>query len=70
MRLTIVGCTAAGPGRDGPAAGYLVETAGATILIDCGPGVISALRQSDSYDRIDAVLISHMHVDHCLDLLS
>jgi ribonuclease BN (tRNA processing enzyme) len=70
MRLTVIGSSAAGIAPDSPASGYLVETPGAGILLDCGPGVIWALRQSGAYDRVDAVVVSHMHVDHCLDLLS
>ena len=70
MRLTIVGSAAAGISPESPASGYLVETAATGILLDCGPGVIWALRQSGAYDRIGTVVVSHMHIDHCLDLLS
>ncbi len=70
MRLTVVGCAGSFPGPDSPASCYLVEHDGARILLDLGNGSLGALqRYADIYD-IDAVLLSHLHVDHCIDLTS
>jgi ribonuclease BN (tRNA processing enzyme) len=38
-------------------------------LLDCGPGVFGKLREAIDYLAVDAVLISHMHGDHFLDLI-
>lgn len=70
MRLTVVGCAGSYPGPDSPASCYLLEHDGAAILLDLGNGSLGALQNhTDIYD-IDAVLLSHLHVDHCIDLCS
>lgn len=68
MRLTVVGSGPARPQPDTPASGLLVETAGAAILLDCGPGVISRLARTHDPGRLSAVVIGHLHADHYLDL--
>ncbi len=77
MRLTIVGCSGSYPGPDSPASCYLVEAegpdgAGGTrtwrILLDLGNGALGQLHRYADPLAIDAVLISHHHADHCLDL--
>jgi ribonuclease BN (tRNA processing enzyme) len=70
MRLTIVGCSGSYPGPDSPASCYLVEHDGHRIVLDMGNGSFGALqRYADVYD-IDAVVLSHLHADHCLDVTS
>ena len=53
----------------GACSGYLIETNGTTVLLDCGNGVFGKLRQRVDYTDVDAVLISHLHADHFLDLV-
>lgn len=72
MRMTVVGCSGSYPGPDAPASCYLLEAEsdGRTwrILLDLGSGALGALhRYVDPLD-IDAVFLSHLHADHCLDL--
>src|SRR5919112_1422034 len=45
------------------------EDAGRAVVIDCGNGVFSKLRRFRDYTRVDAVLVSHLHADHFLDLI-
>ncbi len=68
MRLTIVGCSGSFPGPDSPASCYLVEAEGFRLLIDLGSGALGALQRYASLYEIDAVCVSHLHADHCLDL--
>lgn len=72
MRLTVVGCSGSYPGPDSPASCYLLEAghAGRTwrILLDLGNGALGALHRHADPLAIDAVFISHLHADHCLDL--
>jgi ribonuclease BN (tRNA processing enzyme) len=54
---------------DGACSGYLIEEDGSAVLLDCGNGVFSKLRRYRDYTRVDAVVISHLHADHFLDLV-
>ncbi|MGC0417173.1 MBL fold metallo-hydrolase [Embleya sp. AB8] len=69
MQLTVLGCRSGMPADGQASSGYLVTSAGARILLDCGPGVMTGLGTVTRPDRLDAVVISHMHLDHCYDLL-
>ena len=53
----------------GACSGYLVESGETALLVDCGPGVLSRLRVRRDYASLDAVVISHLHADHILDLV-
>jgi len=57
------------PANGQPSSGYLVSSGDATILLDCGPGVATALSAVAAPDELSAVIISHLHLDHCYDLL-
>jgi ribonuclease BN (tRNA processing enzyme) len=69
MQLTVLGCLAGMPADGQPSSGYLVNTGTTRILLDCGPGIATALSALTAADSIDAVVISHLHLDHCYDLL-
>ncbi|HEX3778392.1 MAG TPA: MBL fold metallo-hydrolase [Pseudonocardiaceae bacterium] len=69
MQLTILGCRSGSPADGQPSSGYLVETAGARLLLDCGPGIAVALSERVTPWTLDGVVISHLHSDHCYDLL-
>lgn len=68
--LQVVGCSAGSPSAEGPASGYLLRAGGVTVLVDCGPGVVAALAAAGLVDRLDAVLVTHEHADHSLDLVA
>lgn len=68
MRLTVVGCSPAWPNPGGAQSGYLVEADGDRLLLDCGPGVLSRLRLAESWPLVDAIVLSHLHLDHSGDL--
>jgi len=65
--LTIIGCRAGSPGRNGPASGYVVEADGKRVVIDCGPGVLAGLAARGLSD-VDGMIISHQHADHSADV--
>src|SRR5919197_1017835 len=69
MRLTVLGKSPSWQDVDGACSGYLIEDSGASLLLDCGNGVFAKLRQHRDYTELDAVLISHLHADHILDLV-
>jgi ribonuclease BN (tRNA processing enzyme) len=70
VELTVLGKSPAMPDAGGAQSGYLVEHAGFTLLLDCGSGVFARLRADADPAAVDAVVISHLHADHMLDLLS
>lgn len=70
MRLTIVGCAGSYPGPDSPASCYLLEHEGRRVVLDLGNGAFGALQRHTDVLDVDAVLLSHLHADHCLDLTS
>jgi ribonuclease BN (tRNA processing enzyme) len=70
MRLTILGRSPASPNPGEACAGYLVESGGARVLVDIGPGVVAQLVGRHHPDELDAVVVSHMHADHMLDLVT
>jgi ribonuclease BN (tRNA processing enzyme) len=69
VRITVLGKSPAWQDADGACSGYLVQGGGQTVLLDCGPGVFAKLRRYVDYVDVDAVVISHLHADHILDLV-
>src|SRR3954454_12372955 len=69
MRLTVLGKSPSWQDADGACSGYLVEEGDACLLVDCGNGVFAKLRRYCDYAAVDAVVISHLHADHFLDLV-
>lgn len=69
VRLTVLGASAVRPNPGGACAGYLLESNGSHVLLDCGPGVVSRLLERLPLTALDGVLVSHGHPDHCLDLV-
>ncbi len=69
LRLTILGKSPSWEDAGGACSGYLIEERDTALLLDCGNGVFSKLRCFHDYCDVDAVVISHMHADHILDLI-
>jgi ribonuclease BN (tRNA processing enzyme) len=69
VKLRVVGCSPAWPNPGGAQSGYLVESDGARVLLDCGPGVLARLREWEDWPRVDAIAITHWHLDHWGDLI-
>lgn len=69
MRLTILGKSPAWSDAGGACSGYLVEDGETAVLVDCGNGVFGKLRERVDHWSVDAVVISHLHGDHVLDLV-
>jgi ribonuclease BN (tRNA processing enzyme) len=68
VRLTVIGSSPAWPNPGSAHAGYLVESNGSRLLLDCGPGVLARLRTRELLP-VDAIAITHFHLDHFGDLL-
>jgi ribonuclease BN (tRNA processing enzyme) len=70
MRLTLLGGSAASPNAGMGCAGLLLQTDRTRLVLDLGPGTLQELRRHTDFRTLDAVIVSHMHVDHVLDLLA
>jgi ribonuclease BN (tRNA processing enzyme) len=70
MLLTVLGCRQGMPADGQASSSYLVSTDSTRILLDCGPGAAVALSSIAHPSELDAIVVSHLHADHCYDLLT
>lgn len=70
MRLTVLGCSGSVPGPGSPASGYLVQADGVAVGFDLGNGTLGALQRVLDPFALDALVLSHLHPDHCADVPS
>jgi ribonuclease BN (tRNA processing enzyme)/uncharacterized protein YhfF len=72
MRVTVIGCSGSYAGPDSTASSYLVQAdhEGRTwsIVLDLGNGALGPLQRHLDPAELDAVFISHLHPDHCVDI--
>lgn len=68
MKVSILGSSGTYPVPGRPTSGYLIEHQATRIWCDAGPGTFLALPIDPHL--VDAVVLSHEHPDHCLDLLT
>jgi ribonuclease BN (tRNA processing enzyme) len=69
VELRVLGKSPAWQDAGGACSGYLVQGGGVRVLLDCGNGVFGKLRAVVDYAEVDAVVVSHLHADHILDLV-
>jgi ribonuclease BN (tRNA processing enzyme) len=70
VRLTILGAGPAYTDRPGATgAAYLVRTDATSVLLDLGQGSFPRLAAAVEPSRLDAVVVSHLHPDHFIDLV-
>jgi ribonuclease BN (tRNA processing enzyme) len=67
MRLTVLGCAGSFPGPEAPCSSYLIEADGFRLLMDFGTGSISTLQRFAGLYSVDAILLTHLHLDHMFD---
>ncbi len=73
MRFTVLGCAGSFSGPRSASSSYLVQSEHegrtASILLDLGSGALGALQRHLDPAALDAVFLSHLHPDHCVDVL-
>lgn len=69
MRITVLGKSPAWQDAGGACSGYLVEAGDRCVLLDCGNGVFAKLRTMRDFTQVCAVVVSHLHADHFIDLV-
>src|SRR3954454_9160048 len=69
MRVTVLGKSPSWQDVDGACSGYLLAEGDTHVVLDMGNGVFGKLRRFRDYTEIDAVVLSHLHADHILDVV-
>lgn len=73
MRLTIVGCCGSMSGAKSASSCYLVQARDAdrcySVVLDLGSGAMGQLTRYVHPADVDAIVLSHTHADHCVDLV-
>lgn len=74
MRLFVIGCSGSVSGPDSASSSYLVQADDGertfSVLLDLGSGAFGQLLRYGQPEDLDAVLLSHLHADHVVDLTS
>lgn len=68
LRVTVLGCCGSYPGPGAACSSYLVEGGGQRIVLDMGSGSLAHLQRHIGLGDVDAVVLSHQHPDHWVDL--
>ncbi|MBI0384295.1 MBL fold metallo-hydrolase, partial [Streptomyces albiflaviniger] len=68
MKLTVVGCSGSFPSAESACSSYLIEADGFRLLLDMGNGALGELQRHCGLYDLDAVLLSHLHPDHFIDM--
>ncbi len=70
MKLAILGSCASQPGPGEACSGYLVSSGDTHVMLDCGSGTLGPLQRHVSLDDLRAIVVSHLHPDHYIDLVA
>jgi ribonuclease BN (tRNA processing enzyme) len=68
LRVTVLGCSGSYPGPGAACSGYLLQGGGVNVALDLGPGSLANLQRHLDLRDLDAVVLSHGHPDHWIDL--
>jgi len=69
MKVRIIGSSSAVPRPGRACSSYLIEEAGTKLVLDLGTGALQSLMRFADPRKLDAILISHLHPDHFMDLV-
>lgn len=68
MRLRVLGSSGGYPIPDNPSSGFLLEQGDTKLWMDAGNGTFAELQRLADFTKIDALVLSHVHADHCADI--
>ena len=68
LSITVLGCSGTWASAASACSGYLVSDGSTKVWVDCGPGTLTALQQHCRLEDLDAIVVTHEHPDHCLEL--
>jgi len=68
LAVRVLGCSGSYAAAGGACTGYLVQSTGANVWLDAGPGTLSNLQRHARLGDLDAIVLTHAHPDHWLEL--
>jgi ribonuclease BN (tRNA processing enzyme) len=68
LTVTVLGRAGTYPGPGDACSGYLLRAGGANVVVDLGAGTLANLQSHLDLATLDAVVLTHEHPDHWLDL--
>jgi ribonuclease BN (tRNA processing enzyme) len=69
LEVVVLGSAGTHPGPGRACSGYLFRSSDARVVVDMGYGSTSNLYRMHDPDEIDAVVLTHQHADHCVDIV-
>jgi ribonuclease BN (tRNA processing enzyme) len=71
MRVVIIGSGASWPDSERSSPSQVIMVGKDSLLFDCGPGSgMNLMKAGISPEKIDQVFLTHLHIDHSLELAS
>jgi ribonuclease BN (tRNA processing enzyme) len=70
VQLTVIGCSGTHPAYGRMCSSYLLDNGNHRLLLDAGNGSLANLTRVLDLALLDGVMISHLHPDHFVDLVS
>jgi ribonuclease BN (tRNA processing enzyme) len=68
VELIVLGANGTWPEEGGALSGYLLRQDGFNLWVDCGSGTMANLQKYIGIGDVDAMIITHEHADHCVDV--
>jgi len=68
LSMTVLGCSGTYAGAGEACSSYLVRSPGANVVVDLGPGTLATLQEHTDLAALDALVLTHEHPDHWLEL--
>ena len=68
LAVTVLGCSGSYAAAGGACSGYLIQSPQANVWLDAGPGTLANLQAVCSLGDLDAVVLTHAHPDHWLEM--
>jgi ribonuclease BN (tRNA processing enzyme) len=68
LAVDVLGCSGSYAAPGGACTGFLMQSPGARVWLDAGPGTLANLQRICSLGELDAIVLTHAHPDHWLEL--
>lgn len=68
LAVNVLGCSGSYAAAGGACTGYLMQSSGANVWLDAGPGTLANLQKECALADLDAIVLTHAHPDHWLEM--